>query len=354
MEENELEEAYIPINKGNYSMETPEREKLFEQYRAEGWEEEYAAYRRAWTEYAKQQYVSDYPLLVDIELSTVCNLHCPMCYTITEEFKGKVKGRFMDMKLFYKIVDEITGKVPAVRLSLRGEPSLHPQFIDCIRYCKEHGIGEVSFLTNGSRLSEEYFRQIVDAGADWITVSIDGIGENYERTRKPLSFQETLEKVKMMKRVKEEAGRHKPVVKIQSIWPAIRENPEEYYNLFVPYTDLIAFNPLIDFTESAGNRAYEERFSCPQLYQRIVIGADGMAMMCSNDEDGMNPVGDAWRQSIYEIWHGGPLEEARQQHRRFAGAWNIPVCGKCFLPRKTEEHERALVNGREFFIKNYV
>ena len=107
-----------PINKGNYDMETPERLALFEKYRALGWEEEYQAYRRNWVEYAKNQCVSEYPLLVDIELSTVCNLHCPMCYTITEEFKKSVSKQFMDWALFQKIVDEIGGKVPAVQKDL--------------------------------------------------------------------------------------------------------------------------------------------------------------------------------------------------------------------------------------------
>lgn len=74
-----MNQRNVPINKGNYSMDTAEREALFEQYRGDGWEAEYAEYRRNWSEYAKQQKVSDYPLLVDIELSSVCNLACPMC-----------------------------------------------------------------------------------------------------------------------------------------------------------------------------------------------------------------------------------------------------------------------------------
>lgn len=151
-------------------MEPPERLALFEKYRALGWEEEYQAYRRNWVEYAKNHYVSEYPLLVDIELSTICNLCCPMCYTITEEFKKSVNKQLMDWALFQKIVDEISGKVPAVRLSLQGEPTLHPDFVSCIRHCKEKGIGEVSFLTNGSKLNEELFIEIAEAGADWITV----------------------------------------------------------------------------------------------------------------------------------------------------------------------------------------
>ena len=35
----------IPINKGNYSMDTPEREARFHRYLAEGWEDEGTAWR---------------------------------------------------------------------------------------------------------------------------------------------------------------------------------------------------------------------------------------------------------------------------------------------------------------------
>ena len=45
---------------------------------------------------------------------------------------------------------------------------------------------------------------------------------------------------------------------------------------------------------------YEDDFSCPQLYQRIVIGSDGKVMMCSNDEDGKALIGDANEQTIQE------------------------------------------------------
>ena len=73
-----------------------------------------------WTTNAKEQIVRDYPLLVDIELSSLCNLKCPMCYTITEEFAQNVCTTRMDWDLYTRIIDEIAGKVPAIRLSLRG------------------------------------------------------------------------------------------------------------------------------------------------------------------------------------------------------------------------------------------
>lgn len=344
----------IPINKGNYDMETPERLARFEEYRALGWEAGYRAYRRNWVEYAKNQYVSEYPLLVDIELSTVCNLHCPMCYTITEDFKKSVRRQFMSMELFHKIVDEIGGKVPAVRLSLRGEPTLHPDFVSCIRACKERGIGEVSFLTNASTLTKDRFIEFAEAGADWITVSIDGIGETYESIRRPLRFADTLKKLQDIHEVKAQRGWKRPVIKIQSIWPAIQADPSAFYNTYAPYVDLVAFNPLISGYSSHENSGvvYLEDFSCPQLYQRLVIGADGRVLLCANDEEGRRILGDMNQQSVYEIWHGEPIEIVRALHRKNAFR-EVDVCRDCYLPRETED-EYAFVNGRKIVVKNYV
>lgn len=344
----------IPINKGNYSMEPPEREARFEEFRGKGWEKEYAEYRRRWSENALKKVVADYPLLVDVELASICNLRCPMCYTITDEFKRKVNVRLMEFSLFKRIIDEIGGRVPALRLSLRGEPTLHPDMVSCVRYAKEKGIKEVSFLTNGSKLNAELFTRLVDAGTDWITISVDGLGEVYEGIRKPLKFSETLAKIRDMKRIKDGKGAVRPVVKVQSVWPAIKDDPQAYYRTFEPYSDLIAFNPLIDYLGKDEDIVYEEGFSCPQHYQRLVIGADGLVMMCSNDEENSVIVGDAKTDSVHSIWHGEKLSAIRELHRRKDGFKEMEVCRKCYLPRKTEDGERATVDGREFIVRNYV
>jgi len=349
-----MSQQIIPINKGNYSMDTPEREALFEQYLAEGWEEKYREYRKNWIEFPQRKYVSEYPLLVDLELASVCNLKCPMCYTISPQYKEKVNAKLMEFQLFQKVIDEIGGKVPAVRLSLRGEATLHPKFIDCIAYAKKHGIKEVSTLTHGGKLTREYFKKMVDAGIDWITVSVDGVGATYERIRKPITFAQILDNIKQMKSCKEECGIHKPVVKIQGVWPAIKANLQEYYDTFLPYVDLIAFNPLIDYLGKDEDIEYLENFSCPQQYQRLVIGADGLVMKCSNDEENEEVIGDVNRETVYGIWHGEKMKRVRGMHKKNNGFMQSAVCRKCYLPRKTEDNETALVDGRTVIVKNYV
>lgn len=347
-------ERYIPINKGHFDLDTPERTAAFSEKLARGWESGYEEYRRLWIDLAKRREVRDYPLLVDLELSSKCNLHCPMCYTITEEFLSKVDKKYMELDLFKKVVDEVAGKVFAIRLSLRGESTLNRHFIEAIAYAKQKGIREISTLTHGKKFTGDYLRKAVAAGIDWITISIDGTGDTYNRIRHPLTWEDTLGRLKEIKALKDELGVHKPVIKVQGIWPAIRENPTAYYKALEPFTDLIAYNPLIDYLHNDSEIIYEENFACPQLYQRLVIGSDGKVMMCSNDEDAQHPVGDAYEQTIHEIWRGDAMNKVRKLHSQKDGFKDLAVCRNCYYPRKAVPDETAMVDGRTIVIENYI
>lgn len=349
-----IDDQYIPINKGHFDLDTEERQKIFQQKLAAGWSEEYSIYRSSWEELPRKKEVRDYPLLVDLELSSKCNLHCPMCYTITEEFLSKVDKKYMDIDLFKKIIDEIAGRVYAVRLSLRGESTLNKHFIEAVAYAKKMGVKEVSTLTHGKKFTGEYLREAVDAGLDWITISIDGIEETYNKIRHPLTWESTLGRLKEIKALKEKLKTDKPIIKVQGIWPAIRENPEKYYELIKPYADIISYNPLIDYLHNDSKIIYEENFSCPQLYQRLVVGSDGRVMMCSNDENSESSVGDAYKQTIHEIWHGELMNNAREIHRKQNGFKDIGVCRNCYYPRKAIPDETAMIGERQITIENYI
>lgn len=350
-----MSDRYVPINKGNYSMDTPEREAAFDRNLGGAWPEGYAEYRRNWADYPKRQFLSDYPTLVDIELSSVCNLKCPMCYTITAAFKEHVNVKRMDWGLYRKIIDEIGGKVPAIRLSLRGEATLNKNFVECIRYAKAAGIKEVSTLTHGFKLTIPFFEQIANAGIDWITISIDGVGATYESIRAPIRFDELLEKIKAIKAYKDEHGLKRPVIKVQGIWPAIKDDPDTYYETFAPYVDLVAFNPLIDYLGNDTDQVieYVEGFSCPQQYQRLVIGADGLVMKCSNDEENREVVGDVKKETVHAVWHGPVMQKVREMQRQPDGFMQSAVCRKCYLPRKTRD-EDVTIGGRRVIVRNYV
>lgn len=351
-------QGYIPVNKGHFDLEPPERAAAFSEKLGRGWESDYREYRRLWEELPVRKEVRDYPLLVDLELSSRCNLKCPMCPTVTDEFIDKrvkpFKRGAMDFVLATKIIDEVAGKAYALRLSWVGEPLLNPKFVEIVRYAKQKGIREISFLTNGTKLRPDYFKKVAEAGVDWITISVDGMGDTYNRIRAPLRFDETIEKIRAIKRYKEKHGLEKPVIKIQGVWPAVRENPEDFYNTLAPIVDLVAFNPLIDYLHKDSDIVYEDNFSCPQYYQRLVIASNGDAAMCSNDDNVTVVVGNAYEQSIHQIWHGEKMQRLRDIHARKDGFKEILACARCYYPRKTAPDEMARINGREIHIENYV
>lgn len=245
----------------------------------------------------------------------------------------------MSFSLFKKVVDEaVRYKIYSIRISHRGEAFIHPGVIDFIKYAKESGVKEVSSLTNILALTPALFERAMKVGLDWLTISFDGLGNTYEWIRKPAKFQESYEKIKEYKRIKDEAKSYKPVVKIQSIWPAIKDCAQEYVKLFERYVDGIASNPLIDYLhrDSPQEIEYWENFDCPILYQRLTVLFNGLVPYCHNDEFCTFILGDVNKDTIYNIWHGKDMAKIREIHRRHQGVSSFGACKHCFLPRKVE------------------
>lgn len=331
------------------------REKLkFEYLRSRGHLFAYLLNRFQWHYFPRLRRVCRFPGHVDIEISSICNMRCPMCYTITEDFKSGVKKEFMDFGLFKKIIDEcVKYKAYSIRISLRGEPFLHNDVVQMISYAKDKGIREVSSLTNNLALTPALFEKAMHAGLDWLTVSFDGLGRIYEDIRKPARFQESYAKIKEYKAVKSKAHSLKPVVKVQTILPAIQGYAQEYFDAFRPYVEHIAINPLIDYCHEDKDIVYHENFSCPVLYQRLAVASDGKILLCPNDEFSSFPIGDANRHSLYETWHGSELSRARMAHQQREGVKVLAPCKLCYLPRKTHKVTENL-GGRAIKIDKYI
>lgn len=338
------------------SIDTLERESCFNKRRAFGHNKEYIENRLQWSDYPSKKFISDYPIHVDLELASLCDLNCPMCYTITEEFKSSQKAKLMSFELFKKIVRELGDNgVYSIRLSLRGEATLHKNFIEAIHYAKSAGVQEVSALTNGRSLNSVIFcKELVKSQLDWITVSVDGVDETYESIRKPIKFDEIVQGLRNLITLREELNSEKPAIKIQGIWPAVKNNVEKYLKVFSPISDLIYVNPLVDYLliDKKEEIEYLDNFICPQIFQRLVIFADGKAIPCANDQFGEVVVGDANIDSIYEIWHSKKIQQFREDHVSCQALKKYKTCAECQLPR-AREYEEFNYQGKVFKIENY-
>ena len=310
--------------------------------------------RFRWNFYPRIRHVSTFPTHIDLELSSACNLNCPMCYTTTDEFKKNVERTSMQFDLFKKVVDECTKYKShySIRLSWRGEPFLNPKAFEMIEYAKKKGIKEVSTLTHGGFLDPDKFEKLIDLGLDWLTISTDGVGEQYEKIRAPLNFDEHLKKIKEYKAIKKRRNTTKPIIKIQGVWPAVEKSPDEYYNTFAPLADQVVASPLIDYLRMDTEREYIKDFVCPVLYERLTIGSDGKAYLCYNDEMSSTVVGDINSEKVFDVWHGDKLEKAREIHLKHMGVTELAPCKFCMYPRATKKEKKS-VNKKNINVENY-
>lgn len=335
-------EKKMIINKGNYGIDTPERFEKYMEARAFGHRDAFFEYRKNWTEYPLRRYVSEYPLSLEFQISDVCNLKCPMCYRAQSDYKPS-PDKFMDFALYKKAIDETAGKVPAIRMNSSGESVLHPQFLEMVKYAKDHGAIEFSFITNAGAIDLDFFEKMLLAGVDWITVSMDGLYGVYEKNRYPLKFEEIYEKLKGMKKIKEKYLSPKPAINIQGIWTSIESDIEKYLEFMRPVSDYVTYNTYIDMDKLYQGTLSDAdpEFMCPQPYQRLLIMMNGDARACcgSSGEASREEivVGNLKDSSVYEIWHNGHLNKIRNLCTVPGGYRELGICKGCIAPHKIRE-----------------
>ena len=102
------------------------------------------------------------PYQIDVEPTNVCNLHCPLCSTGTDESTRK-KG-MLEFENFKKLIDQI--KDFALQLSLQnwGESTLVKDFPKMIRYATDAGIFSRLSTNFSVNYTDEYFEEFLRTG----------------------------------------------------------------------------------------------------------------------------------------------------------------------------------------------
>jgi len=266
--------------------------------------------RLKWNLAPRLHYVVDFPTHVDIETAVSCQMRCPMCRR-RQMPRDKLQG-IMDMGLYRRIIDECALRgVYSVKLSWRGEPLLNPNISAMVRYAKEKGIRDVAFLTNGERLTDEVAAGLIDGGLDWISISVDGTDGTYERIRHPSTYEGIVRKIRSLREARDARGLRKPLIRVQTIYGAIRENPAEYFSFWEKVADKVYI--IADQWRASSARFPQDRtYACLEPWRRVVIGWNGLVPQCICDYDDANPLGDVNLESIHDIWHGKRFNELRE------------------------------------------
>lgn len=306
------------------------------------WEKEnnskYIEYRNKWENNPKNFIIEKAPIHLDIETSSLCNLRCPMCScTIDKEKNNSYKTGLMAMDLYKKVIDEASEiGVYSIKLNWRGEPLIHPHIVEMVQYAKDKGIIDIMINTNAVTLDKDMSIGLIEAGLDHLFISFDSIiKERYEKYRVGANFEKVVKNIKEFCELNNKFG-HKVETRIQKVLlNETNDEAEKFNQFFCKMVDKIAYEDYIPYgNKNYGNSIKKDKnikFACCQLWQRLFVEWNGNYAMCCDSQNEEFILGNAYKQSIMEIWNSSQLQNVRELHK--TGDWKeIPVCRKCFAP----------------------
>jgi len=222
-------------------------------------------YRRKWEEWPNNFHTGDFPLFIDIEATSACNLKCPFCATTFRD--KKIKKGFISFENVKKIIDEgADNGLYGVKFNIRGEPLLHSGICEFVRYAKAKGLVDVYFNTNAVLLTEKLAEELIDAGLDRISISFEGYTKDiFEKYRTGANYEKVLSNIKNLRSLKKKKNAVHPKIRVQTVMlPELEATFGEYKKFWSRHADEVS---VIDYKEMKDKKkkiCYS--WACPQIW----------------------------------------------------------------------------------------
>ncbi|MDX2187686.1 MAG: tetratricopeptide repeat protein [Opitutaceae bacterium] len=113
--------------------------------------------------------------LINVEITTFCNLKCSGCCRTVGVNNGKWSNNHMALEDFKRLVDQLPPVGVFVPYGI-GEPTLHPEIFEIIRIAKTTPkFGQVMLTSNATARRIEDFDRLFELGLDRLCVSVDSL-----------------------------------------------------------------------------------------------------------------------------------------------------------------------------------
>lgn len=281
------------------------------------------------------------PFYINIEPTSHCNIRCKLC-----SYDYSRQPGYMDAGLYEKIIDEAAGiNVHEVAHFLAGEPLVHPDLPYMVEYATLSGIRS-RVHTNGTLLTEEKSRALLDAGLSFLGVSFDGDDpDTYNSMRTGSDFGQVVDNLRGFLEMKKARGADRPfvaikVVKAETNGAAAGDAGRDlvisdgFLELFdgLPVDEFKVIHPHDwrgEVSKAVPFVATGDLYNpCMVLWATLSIAWDGRVLGCAADLNGHEVLGDLNRLTMMDIWNSEKLQAYRELHsaRRYR---DIDLCRDC-------------------------
>jgi len=340
---------------------------------------------RSMAHYTLQSDRAFMPLEILLILTDQCNYKCRVCSLWQGIYQDSNKEPLALSEIKELINQCAVLGVPTFLIS-GGEPLLHPNFLEIIRYTSQR-IPIVRLNTNASLITQEIADELVDMGLQEIWVSLDGPHEYYNRFRGvPNAYQRTVAGLEYIIEAKRKKSLPNPRVLVDTIvTPENRDLLPEFiavlgalgvedlnlvHTCYVPpeavgkTEKLLALTNIYSgqFTTSTGASAVGVRLGKEQVraikkaadriglyidplltapanqnrppcrclfpWMNLMLFPHGEACVCPLLD--FVSIGNVRHQPIQEIWNCELMREIRRKITK-----GFPVCDHCICTRRT-------------------
>lgn len=288
------------------------------------------------------------PIRLSVEPTTACNLRCPQCPSGLRSFK-RPTGH-LSMESYCNWIRPLTRHLYSLNFYFQGEPFLHPQIFQAIKFASKQNILTTS-STNGHFLSSDSVIALIESGLDILTISVDGIDqETYEKYRIGGKLEKVINGIEQLVIAKRRLSSKTPYIIFQFILfqHNVHQMNEARKLARSLGCDEIRFKTAQVYDYSNGSKLIPEeslyaRYAegqsgeyvlkselpnrCFRLWNAPVVTWDGQLVPCCFDKDAEYVMGNLQQTSLLEIWNGKKYRSFRNQMTR--DRKDIQICKNC-------------------------
>ena len=289
------------------------------------------------------------PCVLMIEPTSFCNLKCPLCPSGNGAL-GRARGN-MALTHFYHVLDQAAGHIFLLMLWNQGEPFIHKDLLDMVRYARSRRIPTITSTNVHFIRTPQDARDIVESGLDEIIVSLDGVTpESYARYRVGGDFERVVEGIRLLCEARRDLRADNPLVHLQFI---IMKHNEGEIGQARTLARRLGADRLSLKTAQVYTQADAEAFlptherhsryrydaeglvtkapvvnSCKHLWYSTVVNWDGSVSPCCFDKDGRHSLGNAFNgKTLSQVWEGVAYRDFRRAV--LSDRASIPMCSNC-------------------------
>lgn len=308
------------------------------------------------------------PIIYNIETTNACNMECEMCprtTMMTRSIETLDKGTFLDIIEQIKPFSQKTWKkweqfiehnygisknemsenhfflyiIPKViQLHGYGDPLLDKNMGEYVKILSKKGFYSY-FSCNPANINIEKTTEMFENGLDYIKYSIESIDDvqHKEIRGRASNFTESYNKILQLLELKKKNA-YKTIIIITMLdlnkTGQIDEfkKLKEYFDSLDVYIYLKSEDQQWYRKDYHGTNSIHWREICRHPWMSMTIKSNGEAAMCMEDFNNEIILGDARKETLYDIWNGEKYAQLRKDH------FNLTPSIKC-----TEQCDMKLV-----------